>query len=72
MSDLRRRPRSGLSRGARQRRAYNLVLGGAVATVATVVTLVLAIAGVVTFGVPVIALLVALLCAWMFRRTVAG
>jgi hypothetical protein len=35
------------------------------------VTFVLAIVGVMGFGVPVLAALVAVLCGWLFRRTVS-
>jgi hypothetical protein len=35
------------------------------------VTFVLAIVGIMGFGVPVLAAIVAVLCGWLFRRTVA-
>ena len=35
-----------------------------------VVTFILAIVGVMGFGIPVFAALVAVLCGWLFRRTV--
>jgi hypothetical protein len=35
------------------------------------VTFVLAIVGVMGFGIPVLAALVAVLCGWLFRRTVS-
>ncbi len=71
MSDLTRRPGSGMSRGARERRAYQLVLVGGGASVVALVTFVLAIVGVMGFGIPVLALIVALLCLVMLRRMVA-
>jgi hypothetical protein len=71
MTDLSPRPGRTPSRRSREDRAYKLVLAGGAATVIAVVTFVLAIVGVMGFGVPVIAALVAVLCGWMFRRTVA-
>jgi hypothetical protein len=59
-------------RRVREQRAYRLVVSGSVAGVVGVVTLVLAIAGVVSAAIPVIALIVAALCAWAFSRTVRG
>ena len=67
-------PRSGgpPSRRAREQRAYRLVLAGGAAGVAAVVGFVLAAVGVVGFTLPVIALVVAAVCALLFRRTVSG
>jgi hypothetical protein len=70
MSDLSRRPGSGVSRSARERRAFQLVVAGGVAGVVAVVTFILAIVGVGGFGIPVLAALVAALCVILFRRTV--
>jgi hypothetical protein len=47
-----------------------MVVGGSVAGLVGVVTLVLSIAGIVSGAIPVIALIVAALCAWGFARTV--
>jgi hypothetical protein len=58
-------------RRAREDRAYKLVLAGGAAGVVAVVTFVLAIVGVMGFGIPVLAAIVAVLCGWLFRRTVA-
>ena len=71
VADLQRRG-SYTPRRAREQRAYRLVVAGGTAGVIGVVTLVLAIAGVMGATIPVIALIVAVLCAVMFRRTVAG
>ena len=60
----------GTPRRARERRAYQLVVAGGVAGTVGVVGLVLAIAGVVGAGLPIIALIVAALCAWGFMRMV--
>jgi hypothetical protein len=57
-------------RPARERRAYQLVVAGGVAGTVGVVGLVLAVAGVVGAGLPIIALIVAALCAVLFRRMV--
>jgi hypothetical protein len=68
MSDLERR-RSTLPRSARERRAYRLVVtGGAFAAIA-VVGFVLAIAGVIGAGIPFIAAVLAVVCGFLFRRT---
>jgi hypothetical protein len=70
MTDLSRRPNRS-PRRAREDRAYKLVLAGGAAAVIAVVTFVLAIVGIMGFGVPVLAAIVAVLCGWLFRRTVA-
>ena len=57
-------------RRARERRAYQLAVGGTTAGVIGVVTLVLAFAGVLSFGLPVILLIVAALCYLGFQRSV--
>jgi hypothetical protein len=71
MSDISPRPNRTPSRRSREDRAYKLVLAGGTAAVVAVVTFVLAIVGVMGFGIPVLAALVAVLCGWLFRRTVA-
>jgi hypothetical protein len=57
-------------RRARERRAYQLVVVGGVAGVVGVVGLVLAAFSVVGAGWPIIALVVAAICAVLFRRQV--
>ena len=59
-------------RRVREQRAYWLAIGGGGAGVIGVVGIVLAIAGVVGAALPVIALIVAALCAWGFMRTVGS
>jgi hypothetical protein len=59
-------------RRVRERRAYQLVVTGSVAGVVGVVGIVLAVAGVVGAGLPVIALIIAAVCALGFVRTVGG
>jgi hypothetical protein len=72
MTDLSPRPNRTPSRRSREDRAYKLVLAGGTAAVVAVVTFVLAIVGVLGgFGVPLLAALVAVVCGWMFRRTVS-
>jgi hypothetical protein len=70
MTDL--SPRPDMSpRRKREERAYRLVLAGGAAAAIAVVTFVLAIVGIMGFGVPVLAAIVAVLCGWLFRRTVS-
>ena len=70
MSDLQRRP-SYTPRRTREQRAYRLVVVGGAAGAVAVVGLVLAIAGVIGFGIPVIAAIVAAVAALWFRSTVS-
>lgn len=71
MTDLSPRPDRTPSRRSREDRAYRLVLAGGAAAVVAVVTFVLAIVGVMSFGVPVLAAIVAAICTMLFRRTVS-
>lgn len=71
MSDLSRRP-SYTPRSVREQRAYRLVVTGGVAGAVAVVGIVLAIAGVIGAGIPLIAIVVAVVCLLLFRRTVSG
>jgi len=57
-------------RRARERRAYQLVVTGGAAGVVFVVSLVLSIAGVIGATLPVISLIVAVICAVLFRSMV--
>jgi putative flippase GtrA len=59
------------SRRSREQRAYRLVLAGGTAGAVAVVTFVLALVGVMGFGIPVLAVIVAIVCALWFRRTVS-
>ena len=59
-------------RRVRERRAYQLVVTGSVASAVFVVSLVLAIAGVIGGTLPVISIIVAVICLALFRRTVAS
>lgn len=71
MADLQKRG-TYTPRRAREQRAYRLVVGGSVAGAVGVVTLVLAIAGIMSAAIPIIALIVAALCVVGFRATVSG
>jgi hypothetical protein len=57
-------------RRQRERRAYQLVVTGGVAGIVGVVGLVLAAFGAVSAGWPIIALVVAAICAVLFRRQI--
>jgi hypothetical protein len=71
MSDL--APRSGgpPSRRNREQRAYRLVLAGGGAGAVAVVGAVLAIVGVIGWAIPILAVIVAVICALLFRRAVS-
>jgi hypothetical protein len=47
------------------------VLAGSAAGTVAVVGFVLALVGVLGWGIPVLAAIVAAICAWLFRRTVS-
>jgi putative flippase GtrA len=72
MSDLTPRPRRTPSRRSREQRAYTFVVVGGVAGAVAVVGLVLAIFGVIGLGLPLLAAVVAAICAVLFRRTMPG
>ncbi|MCW2992029.1 MAG: hypothetical protein JWM73_2623 [Solirubrobacterales bacterium] len=54
-------------RSVRERRAYNLVVVGGVASVVFVVGLLLALFGVIGSGIPLVALIVAVVSGLLFR-----
>jgi hypothetical protein len=70
MSDLERRSGSRPPRRKREQRAYNLVLAGGVFGLVFVVTALLALFTSFGWGIPILAAILAVLCAVMFRRTV--
>lgn len=70
MANIEKRP-DYTPRRVRERRAYRLAVAGGTAGVIGVVGIVLAIAGVIGAGIPVIALIVAGLCAAGFKLTVS-
>jgi CHASE2 domain-containing sensor protein len=71
MSDLQRRSGSRPSRRARERRAYNLAVAGGVLGIVFVVGAILAIAGVLGWPIPILAAILAVVCALLFRRTIS-
>ena len=71
MADLERSP-SRSPRRTREERAYRLVVAGGVSGAVAVVGFVLAAIGVMSFGIPVIAAVIAVVCVLLFRRTVSG
>ena len=65
--------RSGYTpRRTREKRAYQLVVTGGVTGAVGVVTLILAIFGVIGLGLPVVLLIVSIICLLMFRRMVGA
>ena len=70
MSSLEPRGGGGMSRRQREQRGYQLVLFGGGAGLVTVIGGVLAIIGVIGWGIPIIALVVAVICLLLFRRLV--
>jgi hypothetical protein len=70
MSELTPRPSRRPSRRSREQRAFQLAVVGGAAGVVAVVGLILAIAGVVGGWLPVLAIVVAVACVVLFRRTV--
>ncbi|HEY1360165.1 MAG TPA: hypothetical protein VGF21_17835 [Thermoleophilaceae bacterium] len=69
MSDLERRG-SYVPRRTREQRAFRLVMAGGTLGVIAVVGFVLAIAGVIGWGLPFLALVLAVVCGVLFRRAV--
>lgn len=69
MADIQKRG-SYTPRRARERRAYQLVVTGGIAGAVGVVSLVLALVGVLGYTLPVVSIIVAVLCVVMFRRMV--
>lgn len=70
MSELERRG-SYTPRRVREQRAFTLTVVGGIAGVVGVVGFVLAVFDVVGVGLPILALLVAAACAFIFKRTVS-
>jgi hypothetical protein len=68
MSNLDRK-RGYTPRRAREQRAYRLIQVGGAAGVVGVVSLVFAIVGVIGLGLPIVALIVAAICFFMFQRS---
>lgn len=71
MSDLERRTGSRPSRRKREQRAYNIVVVGGVAGLVFVVGALLAILTSFSWSIAIVAAIVAVVCALLFRRTVS-
>jgi hypothetical protein len=71
MSDLERRSGSRPPRRQREQRAYNLAMVGGVFGLVAVVTGLLALFTTFGWGIPILAAILAVLCAVLFRRTVS-
>jgi hypothetical protein len=71
MTSPARRPGGGLSRREREGRAFKLVVATGAGGLATVVSFVLAVAGVVGFGLFVLLAIVTALAAFLLRRTMS-
>jgi hypothetical protein len=69
--DLTGRPGGPPSRRAREKRAYQLAVGGGVAGAVAVIGGLLALFGVLGWGLPVLAALIAVVCYFLFRRSVS-
>jgi hypothetical protein len=69
--DLTRRSGGPPSRRSREKRAYQLAVGGGVAGAVAVIGGVLALFGVLGWGLPVIAVIIAVVCWFLFRRMVS-
>jgi hypothetical protein len=59
------------SRRSREKRAYQLAVGGGVAGAVAVIGGILALFGVLGWGLPVIAVVIAVVCWLLLRRTVS-
>lgn len=70
MNDLIPRKRGGLSRNRRVDRGYNLVVASGVSGVVFAVTIVLAIAGAIGSGIPLLALLATAVFGYGAYRTI--
>jgi hypothetical protein len=70
MSSLEPRGGGGMNRRQREQRGYQLVMVGGGAGLVAVISGLLAIFGVIGWGLPLIALVVAVVCILLFRRLV--
>jgi uncharacterized membrane protein len=71
MADLASRPGGPPSRRSREQRAYRMVVIGGVAGLVAAVGIVLAIANVIGWLIPIVAVIVAVVCVLRFRSTVS-
>jgi hypothetical protein len=71
MANIQKRP-GYTPRRQREKRAYQLAVGGTTAGVIGVGTFILAVVGVGSLALPIIALIIAALCYVGFQRNVSG
>jgi ABC-type bacteriocin/lantibiotic exporter with double-glycine peptidase domain len=71
MSDLTRSSGGPPSRRGREQRAFRLVVTGGIAGFVAALGTILAIVGVIGWALPVLAVIVAVICVLLFRRTVS-
>jgi hypothetical protein len=69
MADLQRSGGNRPTRRQREKRAYQLTLATGGLSAVAVVGLVLAVIGVIGFGLPILAVLLAVACGLLLRRT---
>lgn len=72
MSSLEPRSPKRVSRKDRETRAFQLVVAGSVFGAIAAIGLVLAVVGVVGFGIPLLSGIVAVICLVLFRRSVGA
>lgn len=70
MSSLEPRSPKRVSRKEREQRAFQTVVAGSIFGAIAVVGLVLAVVGVVGYGIPLLSGIVAIICLVLFRRSV--
>jgi hypothetical protein len=70
MSDIEPRSGSRPSRRQREQRAYNLVLAGGALGIVFLVTALLAVFGIMSWSIPILAAILAVVVGLLFRRTV--
>jgi hypothetical protein len=58
-------------KAVREKRAYQLILIGGLAGILGCVGIVLSLVGIVGAGLPILAIVIAVVCALLFRRTVS-
>ncbi len=71
-NDLTPRGGSRLSRKQREDRGFQLVVAGGIAATITVVGLILAVVGVIGWGLPLLGIFVTAGTAWRFRKLAAS
>lgn len=70
MSQIEPRSSKRVSRRDRETKAYRLVVAGSTLGAVAVIGLVLAIVGIVGYGIPLLAGIAAVICLVLFRRSV--